>query len=180
MSQHLIIEITDFLLKKENEMGRKKKIVRHRNMDFVPVWNQEKVQEAFDSIGMNIKDTERVLDVPIGYFAECKRGSRKMTRDFLTNLSKRTKTPIETFLKVPAQNEMEYQQMELGFGETTQCQYKYRNKITLAGMYSSHGLDLDNENWELVDQECDEIHESFMRIADELERLYRKLLEKKN
>lgn len=149
MSQHLIIEITDFLLKKENEMGRKKKIVRHRNMDFVPVWNQEKVQEAFDSIGMNIKDTERVLEVPIGFFAECKRGSRKMTRDFLTNLSKRTKTPIETFLEVPAQNEMEYQQMELGFGE-------------------------------LVDQECDEIHESFMRIADELERLYRKLLEKKN
>lgn len=130
-------------------MGRKKKIVRHRNMDFVPVWNQEKVQEAFDSIGMNIKDTERVLDVPIGFFAECKRGSRKMTRDFLTNLSKRTKTPIKTFLEVPAQNEMEYQQMELGFGE-------------------------------LVDQECDEIHESFMRIADELERLYRKLLEKKN
>lgn len=149
MSQHLIIEITDFLLKKENEMGRKKKIVRHRNMDFVPVWNQEKVQEAFDSIGMNVKDTERVLEVPVGFFAECKRGSRKMTRDFLTNLSKRTKIPVEEFLKVPAQNEMEYQQMELGFGE-------------------------------VVDQECDEIHESFMRIADELERLYRKLLEKKN
>lgn len=130
-------------------MGRKKKIVRHRNMDFVPVWNQEKVQEAFDSIGMNVKDTERVLEVPVGFFAECKRGSRKMTRDFLTNLSKRTKIPVEEFLKVPAQNEMEYQQMELGFGE-------------------------------VVDQECDEIHESFMRIADELERLYRKLLEKKN
>lgn len=162
-------------------MGRKKKIVRHRNMDFVPVWNQEKVQEAFDSIGMNIKDTERVLDVSIGYFAECKRGSRKMTRDFLANLSKRTKTPIETFLEVPAQNEMEYQQMELELGETIPCIYKYRNKFSGAEMYSSHKLDIDNESvWELVDQECDEIHESFMRIADELERLYRKLLEKKN
>ena len=160
-------------------MGRKKKIVRHRNMDFVPVWNQEKVQEAFDSIGMNIKDTERVLDVSIGFFAECKRGSRKMTRDFLTNLSKRTKTPIEAFLEVPTQNEMEYQQMELGFGENTPCQYKYRNKFSGAEMYSSHRLDIEKE-WELVDQECDEIHESFMRIADELERLYRKLLEKKN